>query len=174
MDEKTAIQALDRKDRRLPLSPGRAERHGLEYYRHGTLSLFAALNPQTGNVMGQTAARHTSTEFVKFLEEVVSSCPADQPVHIILDNLSVHKAAPVREFLAEHPNVEFHFTPTYSSWLNQVEIWFSKLQREVIDRGIFTSVADIRHKVLRYIRLYGKSAKPFRWKYSNVRHRIPA
>ncbi len=119
--------------------------------------------------MGQTAARHTSTEFVKFLEEVVSSCPADQPVHIILDNLSVHKAAPVREFLAEHPNVEFHFTPTYSSWLNQVEIWFSKLQREVIDRGIFTSVADLRHKVLRYIRLYGKSAKPFRWKYSNVR-----
>ncbi len=174
VDEKTAIQALDRKDRRLPLSPGRAERHGFEYYRHGTLSLFAALNPQTGNVMGQTAARHTSTEFVKFLEEVVSSCPADQPVHIILDNLSVHKAAPVREFLAEHPNVEIHFTPTYSSWLNQVEIWFSKLQREVIDRGIFTSVADLRHKLLRYIRLYGKSAKPFRWKYSNVRHRIPA
>jgi hypothetical protein len=174
VDEKTAIQALDRKDRRLPLSPGRAERHGFEYHRHGTLSLFAALNPQTGDVMGQTAARHTSAEFVRFLEEVVSSCPTEQPVHIILDNLSVHKAAPVRAFLAEHPNVEFHFTPTYSSWLNQVEIWFSKLQREVIDRGIFTSVADLRRKVLRYIRLYGKSAKPFRWKYSNVRHRIPA
>jgi transposase len=174
VDEKTAIQALDRKDRRLPLSPGRAERHGFEYHRHGTLSLFAALNPQTGSVMGQIAARHTSTEFVRFLEGVIASCPADQEVHIILDNLSVHKSAPVREFLAQHRNVEFHFTPTYSSWLNQVEIWFSKLQREVIDRGIFTSVADLRCKVLRYIRLYGKSAKPFRWKYSNVRHRIPA
>ena len=116
----------------------------------------------------------TSAEFVRFLEEVVSSCPADQPVHIILDNLTVHKAAPVREFLAQHRNVDFHFTPTYSSWLNQVEIWFSKLQREVIDRGIFTSVADLRRKVLRYIRLYGRSAKPFRWKYSNVRRRISA
>src|SRR5437016_118061 len=87
VDEKTAIQALDRVDPRLPLSPGRAERHGFEYHRHGTLSLFAALNPQTGSVMGQTAARHTSIEFVRFLEEVIASCPADQEIHIILDNL---------------------------------------------------------------------------------------
>jgi transposase len=174
VDEKSAIQALDRKDRRLPLSPGRAERHGFEYYRHGTLSLFAALNPQTGAVLGQTAARHRSVEFVRFLEQVVGTCPSDQPVHIILDNLSVHKSAPVQEFLAGHRNVQLHFTPTYSSWLNQVEIWFSKLQREVIDRGIFTSVADLRRKIMRYIRLYGKSAKPFRWKYSDARHRIPA
>ena len=174
VDEKSAIQALDRKDRRLPLSPGRAERHGFEYYRHGTLSLFAALNPQTGAVLGHTAARHSSAEFVRFLEQVVGTCPLDQPVHIILDNLSVHKSSPVREFLDAHPNVKFHFTPTYSSWLNQVEIWFSKLQREVIDRGIFTSVADLRRKIMRYIRLYGKSAKPFCWKYSDVRHRIPA
>jgi transposase len=172
VDEKSAIQALDRLDRRLPLSPGRAERHGFEYYRHGTLSLFAALNPHTGSVLGQTAARHTSAEFVEFLEEVIASCPPDQPVHIILDNLSVHKAPRVREFLAQHPHVEFHFTPTYSSWLNQVEIWFSKLQREVIDRGIFTSVPDLRRKILRYIRLYQKTAKPFRWKYSDPRHRI--
>jgi transposase len=174
VDEKSAIQALDRKDRRLPLSPGRAERHGFEYYRHGTLSLFAALNPQTGAVLGQTAARHSSVEFVRFLEQLVGTCPSDQPVHIILDNLSVHKSAPVQEFLAGHRNVQLHFTPTYSSWLNQVEIWFSKLQREVIDRGIFTSVADLRRKIMRYIRLYGKSAKPFRWKYSDARHRIPA
>jgi len=96
VNEKSAIQALDRKDRRLPLSPGRAERHGFEYYRHETLSLFAALNPQTGAVLGQTAARHSSAEFVRFLEQVVDSCPADQPVHIILDNLSVRKSAPVR------------------------------------------------------------------------------
>lgn len=172
VDEKSAIQALDRKDRRLPLSPGRAERHGFEYYRHGTLSLFAALDPHTGQVLGQTALRHTSAEFVAFLEDVVTTCPPDQPVHIILDNLSVHKAPLARQFLARHPNVEFHFTPTYSSWLNQVEIWFSKLQREVIDRGIFTSVADLQRKILRYIRLYQKTAKPFRWKYSDARHRI--
>ena len=174
VDEKSAIQALDRHDRRLPLSPGRAERHGFEYYRHGTLSLFAALNPQTGEVLGQTAPRHTSAEFVTFLGEVVASRPDNQPVHIILDNLSVHKAPAVREFLAAHPNVTFHFTPTYSSWLNQVEIWFSKLQRDVIDRGIFTSVADLRRKIMRYIRLYGKTAKPFRWKYSDIRHRVPS
>jgi transposase len=172
VDEKSAIQALDRLDRRLPLSPGRAERHGFEYYRHGTLSLYAALNPQTGEVIGQTAPRHTSQEFVTFLGDVVASQPAERQVHIILDNLSAHKTPLVQQFLVAHPNVQFHFTPTYSSWLNQVEIWFSKLQREVIDRGIFTSVADLRRKILRYIRLYAKSAKPFRWKYANPRRRI--
>jgi transposase len=172
VDEKSAIQALDRLDRRLALSPGRAERHGFEYYRHGTLSLYAALNPRTGEVIGQTAPRHTSQEFVAFLGEVLASQPAEREIHIILDNLSAHKTPLVSQFLAAHPNVQFHFTPTYSSWLNQVEIWFSKLQREVIDRGIFTSVADLRRKILRYIRLYAKSAKPFRWKYSDPRRRI--
>jgi transposase len=172
VDEKSAIQALDRLDRRLPLSPGRAERHGFEYYRHGTLSLFAALNPKTGQVIGQTAPRHTAVEFVGFLNDVVSTCPPDQEIHIILDNLSVHKAPPVKHFLEQHPTVTFHFTPTYSSWLNQVETWFSKLQRDVIDRGIFTSVADLRRKIMRYIKLYAKTAKPFRWKFSDVNHRI--
>lgn len=172
VDEKSAIQALDRLDRRLPLSPGRAERHGFEYYRHGTLSLYAALNPQTGEVIGQTASRHTSQEFVAFLGEVVGSQPVEREIHIILDNLSAHKTPLVHQFLAAHPNVQLHFTPTYSSWLNQVEIWFSKLQRDVIDRGIFTSVADLRRKILRYIRLYAKSAKPFRWKYSDFKRRI--
>src|SRR5579859_4158468 len=172
VDEKSAIQALDRLDRRLPLSPGRAERHGFEYYRHGTLSLYAALNPHTGEVIGQTAPRHTSQEFVTFLGEVVASQPPEQEIHIILDNLSAHKTPLVGQFLAAHPNAQLHFTPTYSSWLNQVEIWFSKLQRQVIDRGIFTSVADLRRKILRYIRLYAKSAKPFRWKYSDPRRRI--
>ena len=172
VDEKSAIQALDRLDRRLPLSPGRAERHGFEYYRHGTLSLYAALNPQTGEVIGQTAPRHTSQEFVTFLGDVVASQSAEREIHIILDNLSAHKTPLVQQFLVAHPNVQFHFTPTYSSWLNQVEIWFSKLQREVIDRGIFTSLADLRRKILRYIRLYAKSAKPFRWKYANPRRRI--
>ena len=174
VDEKSAIQALDRLDRCLPLSPGRAEKHGFEYYRHGTLSLYAALNPQTGEVIGQTAARHTSHEFVTFLDEVVSTQPADREVHIILDNFSAHKTELVKTYLQDHPNVQFHFTPTYSSWLNQVESWFSKLQRDVIDRGVFTSVADLNRKILRYIRLYRKTAKPFRWKYSDVNRRMPS
>jgi len=172
VDEKSAIQALDRLDRRLPLSPGRAERHGFEYYRHGTLSLYAALNPQTGEVIGQTAPRHTSQEFVAFLIDVVATQPAEREIHIILDNLSAHKTPLVNQFLEQHRNVQLHFTPTYSSWLNQVEIWFSKLEREVIARGIFTSVSDLRRKIMRYIRLYGKSAKPFRWKYSDLKRRI--
>ena len=174
VDEKSAIQALDRLDRRLPLSPGRAEKHGFEYHRHGTLSLYAALNPQTGEVLGQTAPRHTSQEFVAFLEEVISTQPPEREIHVILDNFATHKTELVKRFLTHHPNVTLHFTPTYSSWLNQVESWFSKLQREVIDRGIFTSVADLKRKILRYIRLYQKTAKPFRWKYSDVTKRIPA
>lgn len=172
VDEKIAIQALDRLDRRLPLSPGRAERHGFEYHRHGTLSLYAALNPHTGAVIGQTASRHTSAEFVAFLGEVVAAQPQDQQIHIILDNLSAHKTLLVSEFLGEHKNVRLHFTPTYSSWLNQVEIWFSRLERDVITRGIFTSVSDLRRKIMRYIRLYGKTAKPFRWKYIDPTRRI--
>ena len=172
VDEKTAIQALDRTDRRLPLSPGRAERHGFEYLRHGTLSLYAAFNTQTGNVVGKTVASHTSAEFVSFLGNVVASCPAGQEIHIILDNLSAHKTGKVRQFLEQNPRVRFHFTPTYSSWLNQVEIWFSKLQRDVIIRGIFTSVQDLARKIMRYIRIYDKTAKPFKWKYNDVNKRI--
>ncbi len=171
VDEKTAIQALDRTDGCLPLSPGRAERHGFEYLRHGTLSLYAALNTQTGDVHGKTVARHTSDEFVSFLDQIVAGRQAQQ-IHIILDNLSAHKTAQVQQFLESHSNVKFHFTPTYSSWLNQVEIWFSKLQRDVIIRGVFTSVRDLERKILRYIRLHAKTAKPFKWKYNNVKKRI--
>ena len=112
VDEKTAIQALDRLDPVLPLSPGRAERHGFEYYRHGTLSLYAALDTATGRVHGKTAARHTSRDFVGFLKEVVSLCPPNQQIHIILDNLSAHKTALVGEFLEQHPPrpPTFHYT----------------------------------------------------------------
>jgi transposase len=154
VDEKTAIQALDRLDPVLPLSPRRAERHGFEYYRHGTLSLYAALDTTTGRVHGKTAARHTSRDFVDFLKEVVSRCPPEQPIHIILDNLSAHKTALVQEFLEQNPRVRFHFTPTYSSWLNQVELWFAKIQREVIARGVFTSVPDLARKLRRCINAY--------------------
>ena len=172
VDEKTAIQALDRLDPVLPLSPGRAERHGFEYYRHGTLSLYAALNTQTGEVIGDTAPRHTSEEFVAFLTALVDRQPRRRPIHIILDNLATHKTQKVRTFLADHPHVQLHFTPTYSSWLNQVELWFAKIERDVIARGIFTSVTDLKRKIMRYIRRYNRDAKPFRWSYADPRRRI--
>src|SRR5467141_34479 len=114
IDEKTAIQALDRKDPVLPLSPGRAERHGFEYYRHGTLSLYAALDVKTGKVEGKTAKRHTSAEFLGFLNQLVKKARWAQQIHIVLDNLSAHKTKAVEEFLEQNPKVRFHFTPTYS------------------------------------------------------------
>src|SRR5438067_3594746 len=172
IDEKTAIQALDRLDPVLPLSPGRAERHGFEYYRHGTLSLFAALNTQSGEVLGQTVPRHTSAAFVEFLGDIVASQPKRREIHVIADNLSTHKTQAVRTFLLAHPNVRLHFTPTYSSWLNQVELWFSKIERDVLARGIFTSVADLARKIRRYIHRYNKAPKPIRWAYRNPARRI--
>lgn len=172
VDEKTAIQALDRLDPVLPLSPGRFERHGFEYFRHGTLSLYAALDTQTGSVLGRTADSHTSEEFVSFLGDLLASQPEGKEIHVILDNLSAHKSKRVKEFLSLHPQVHFHFTPTYSSWLNQVELWFSKIERDVIARGVFTSVKDLARKLLRYIRLYNREAKPIKWKYSDPSRRI--
>ena len=172
VDEKSAIQALDRLDPVLPLSPGRAEKHGFEYYRHGTLSLYAALDVKTGQVLGKTAARHTSAEFVDFLGRIVDNTPAKQEIHIVLDNLSAHKTKAVDEFLENNPRVRLHFTPTYSSWLNQVEIWFAKIERDVIARGVFSSVTDLSRKIMKYIRAYAKSAKPFRWTYTDPSRRI--
>jgi transposase len=172
VDEKTAIQALDRKDRLLPLSPGRAESHGFEYKRNGTLSLFAALNTATGEVLAKTAARHTSAQFVAFLTDVVSNQPFGQEIHVICDNVSSHKTPAVQSFLAEHSNVTMHYTPTYSSWLNQVENWFARIQRDVITRGVFTSTKDLDKKLMRYIRQYNKTATPLKWKYADPRRRI--
>jgi transposase len=172
VDEKSAIQALDRLDPVLPLSPGRAERHGFESYRHGTLSLYAALDTKTGKVHGKTSARHTSADFVAFLSEVVSTCQTKQEIHIILDNLSAHKTKLVKDFLTDHPNVNLHFTPTSSSWLNQVEIWFSRIERDVISRGVFTSISDLARKIKRYIGAYSAHARPFKWKYSNPSRHI--
>jgi transposase len=171
VDEKSAIQALDRLDPVLPLSPGRIERHGFEYFRHGTLSLYAALDVKSGKVHGKTAARHTSEEFVDFLSQVVALCKPKQEIHIIVDNLSAHKTRSVAEFLDSHPEVKLHFTPTYSSWLNQVEIWFARIEREVIARGVFTSIKDLARKLMRYIQA-SKDARPFQWKYSDVTKRI--
>ena len=118
----------------LPLSPGRAERHGFEYYRHGTLSLYAAFNTKTGEVLGKTASSHTSAEFVAFLADIVANQPRGKEIHVIADNLAAHKTKAVAAFLIDHPKVHMHFTPTYSSWLNQVELWFAKIERDVIAR----------------------------------------
>jgi transposase len=172
VDEKTAIQALDRLDPVLPLSPGRLERHGFEYYRHGTLSLYAAFNAKTGEVLGKTASRHTSAEFVAFLTDICTQQPKRKELHVICDNLSAHKTKRVDEFLADHLNVHLHYTPTYSSWLNQVELWFAKIERDVIARGIFTSVADLKRKLMRYIRQYNRAPKPVKWVHRNPAHRI--
>lgn len=171
-DEKTAIQALDRLDPILPLSPGRAERHGFEYYRHGTLSLYAALNTRTGVIVGQTVPRHTSEAFVTFLGDIVATQSPRREIHVIVDNLSAHKTKGVQAFLDAHPRVHLHFTPTYSSWLNQVELWFAKIERDLLARGVFTSIPDLARKIRRYIVQYNKDPKPIRWTYRDPAHRI--
>ena len=154
------------------MTPGRAERHGFEYYRHGTLSLYAALNTRNGEILGKPVERHTSEQFVGFVQQLIDSQPRGREIHLILDNLSAHKSATVKDFLASHPHVHMHFTPTYSSWLNQVEIWFAKIERDVIARGVFTSVKDLARKLMRYIRRYNKRAQPIRWTYVDISHRI--
>ena len=174
LDEKSHIQALDRLDPVLPLSPGRLERHGFEYFRHGTLSLYAALDTLSGTVLGKTVKRHTSDELVVFLKELLATQPRHREIHVILDNLSAHKSAKVRAFLELTPRLTLHFTPTYSSWLNQVEVWFAKIERDVIVRGVFTSTADLSKKLMRYIRRYNRNACPIRWSYDNPRKRILA
>lgn len=174
VDEKTAIQALDRRDPVLPLSPGRAERHGFEYMRHGALSLFAALNVGTGAVEGMTAARHTSADFVAFLDRVVATQPKRREIHLIMDNFAAHKTHAVQAWLVAHPRVQLHYTPTYSSWLNQVELWFATIERDCIARGIFTSTADLRRKLMQYIRAHNTNCHPFVWNYSDPRRRIRA
>jgi transposase len=171
VDEKTAIQALDRSQPALPLRAGEVERRSVEYVRHGTVSLFAALEVHKGKVLGRCAPRHTSEEFVEFLNQAMAGEPR-KTIHVILDNLAVHKTALVRAWQQEHPNVHFHFTPTYTSWLNQVEIWFGMISRDCIRRGVFHSVPDLIHKIVIYIRQYNRNAQPFRWTYTNPRKRI--
>ena len=172
VDEKTAIQALDRTEPVLPFSPGRAERHGFEYVRHGRLSLYAALNVGTGAVEGMTAARHTSADFLTFLDQVIATQSPRREIHLIADNLSAHKTKAVAAWLQAHPRVTLHYTPTYSSWLNQVELWFAKIERDCIARGIFTSVADLDRKLMQYIRAHNKHCHPFAWSYADPTHRI--
>ena len=134
--------------------------------------MYAALDVNTGKVEGKTARRHTSAEFVDFLTLLVNKARSAKEIHIVLDNLSAHKTQAVQDFLEANPKVRFHFTPTYSSWLNQVEIWFAKIERDVIARGVFTSVADLSRKLMKYIRAYAKTARPIRWTYTDFKRRI--
>jgi hypothetical protein len=167
LDEKTQVQALDRLDPVLPLSPGRLERHGFEYYRHGTLSLYAALNTRTGKVLGAPVEHHNSAAFVAFLEGLLAT---DEAGRFTILTISVHKSRH-----AALPNGSSKLTPFHadlSSWLNQVEIWFSKIERDVIARGVFTSVKDLARKLMRYIKRYNQHAKPIKWRYSDPSHRI--
>ena len=174
VDAKTAIPALDRLAPVLPMSPGGVERHGFEDKRNGTLSLYAALHVATGAVKGMTAARHPSAALLQFLDRVVATQSPRREIHLIADNLSAHKTKAVSAWLAAHPRVTLHFTPTYSSWLNQVELWFAKIERDVIARGIFTATPDLRRKLMQYIRLHNNTCQPIQWAYSTPSHRIRA
>ena len=130
------------------------------------------MDTKTGRGHGQTAARLTRRDFVACLQAVVSVCPPRPQIPSILDNLAAPKTRLVRDFLEPHPRVQFHFTPTYSWWLNQVKIWFAKIEREVIARGIFTSVPDLARKLRRYINAYSANARPIQWKYSDPSRRL--
>src|SRR5713101_4819473 len=137
VDEKPQIQALERTAPVLPMMPGVPERRSFDYVRHGTIDLFAALNIATGTVTGKTSARHAAGDFTDFLDRIDHTVEPGLAVHLICANLSVHKAPAVKRWLVEHPRFQLHFTPTYSSWLNQVERWFAELQRRRLDRGVF-------------------------------------
>jgi transposase len=164
VDEKTQIQALDRTQPMLPLRPGQIERHTHDYKRHGTASLYAAFDIATGRVLGRVTERHRAQEFLAFLEQIERSVPKRRALHLILDNSSTHTTAEVKAFLAAHPRIHMHFTPTSASWLNAVEGWFSQLERRSIYRGVFTSVQDLRVELRRFIAAHNThSAKPFVW-----------
>jgi len=171
VDEKTAIQALDRLQPLLPLRLGRSEKRGFEYERKGVSSLYAALEVATGKVIGECSPTHRSVDLVRFLGKVVRG-REKQELHLIMDNLSAHKTGLVDEWLGQHPNVTIHYTPTYASWLNQVEIWFSMLTTQRIRRGSFSSVAHLVKEIRNYIRHYNQHCKPFAWSYTQPRRRI--
>ena len=123
-------------------------------------------------MLGRTAQRHTSAEFVAFLTDILINQPRGKQIHVITDNLSAHKSQQVKDFLTAHPRIHLHFTPTYSSWLNQVELWFGKIERYVIAAGVFTSVSDLKRKLMRYIRQYNKAPRTVKWKYADPSRHI--
>ena len=166
VDEKSQIQALDRTRPILPLRPGLPERQTHDYKRHGTTTLFAAFNILTGKVIGSCLSRHRGKEFVKFLNQLEKDVPVDLDVHIILDNYSTHKGALVQTWLKprKRRRFHFHFTPTSSSWLNQVERWFGLITGRMIRRGTFCSVPELEQAIYRWLATWNDKPKPFVWK----------
>jgi transposase len=163
VDEKSQIQALSRTQPLLPLRPGKPERRSHDYERHGTTSLFAALDIKTGQVIGEFHRRHRAVEFRKFLDRIDATVPAELGVHVVLDNYSTHKAPTIKRWLAKHPRFQMHFTPTYSSWLNQVERWFSGLTDKAIRRGSHHSVRELEAAIHAYLAASNEDPKPFAW-----------
>ncbi len=163
VDEKSQIQALDRTQPLLPLRPGQVERHTHDYVRHGTTTLFAALDVANGIVTGECYNRHRHQEFLRFLNLIDKKMPHGVEIHLILDNYSTHKHPKVKEWFRKRPRYILHFTPTSASWLNQIEIWFSILSNNQIRRGVFKSVKELINKIKTFIENYNKNAKPFIW-----------
>lgn len=163
MDEKSQIQALDRTQASLPIKPGRAGTMTHDYKRNGTTTLFAALDVLTGSVIGECLPRHRHVEFLKFLRTIDREVPKGLQVHLILDNYATHNHPNVKAWLAKHPRFELHFTPTSSSWLNMVEIFFGRLSDKAIRRGIFHSVPDLIDAIQAYLAAHNDNPKPFQW-----------
>jgi transposase len=163
VDEKSQIQALERSQPVLPMRPRRSERASHDYYRHGTVSLFAALDVLTGEVIGQCEPKHTHKEFLKFLRTIEKQVPKDMQIHAVLDNYATHKTPAVKKWLEKHPRWHLHFIPTHSSWLNQVERWFAKITDKKIRRGVFRSVKELVRSIEEYIECNNRNPKPFYW-----------
>jgi transposase len=163
VDEKSQIQALDRTQPMLPMRPGQAERRSHDYKRHGTTSLFAALDVKTGSILGECHRRHRSVEFRKFLDTIDAHVPDSLEVHLILDNYGTHKTAPIRNWLLKRPRFHVHFTPTSASWINMVERWFATLTEKQIRRGVHRSVRELETAIKNYLAVSNQSPKPFVW-----------
>jgi len=163
VDEKSQCQALERSQPTLPLGLGYAEGYTHDYVRHGTLTLFAALDVETGGVIAQTKKRHRHQELLQFLRHIDANVPPELDVHIIMDNYATHKHAKVRSWLASKARYHIHFTPTYSSWLNQVETWFGIITRKMIRRGSFRSTKQLAQKIDQFVNTYNRKSKPFMW-----------
>ena len=163
VDEKSQIQALERSQPMLPLGLGYVEGVTHDYKRHGTTTLFAALDIATGEVLTQCKPRHRHQEFLQFLRHVDANVPQDLDVHIVVDNYATHKHAKVRGWLARHPRFQLHFTPTYASWLNQVEIWFNIITQRAIRRGSFRKVKELIRRIERFTDHWNANAAPFAW-----------
>jgi transposase len=163
VDEKSQIQALDRSQPMLPMRPGQPARRSHDYKRHGTTSLFAALDIAPGAVIGKCYARHRAREFRKFLDEIEAAVPGDLDVHLVMDNYATHKTPLIRNWLAKRPRWHVHLTPTSASWLNQVERFFALITERKIRRGIYRSVVALRADILSFIERHNADPKPFRW-----------